>query len=328
MRIYLGSTGIAPERSANRDFERLAERSRARRHHLVDNPDDADVVLFTECHQFGDPITLARVQRSDDFRQYRGKCYVFDQRPRSYCSLPGLFTSVPSWALRPAFQVPWSYHMIARPQDVLGTERPSGPPDLLFSYVGSMRSHRCRRPIFELRHRRGVIEWAEGHVPWDTRQFEHEARRRHFADVTLRSSFVLCPRGRATSSFRFYETMAAGSVPVVISDDWVPPLGVDISEFAIRWPEGNLAGLVDYLERMEPCAAEMGARAKQVFDERFAPEVIFDAMGDALESLASTNPWDCFPQWGYLPDRRVGRHLLGRVRKRVHRAFPAARQYV
>ena len=44
-------------------------------------------------------------------------------------------------------------------------------------------------------------------------------RLRHFIDITSRSKFTLCPRGYGNTSFRMYEAMQLGSVPVYVSDD-------------------------------------------------------------------------------------------------------------
>lgn len=44
-------------------------------------------------------------------------------------------------------------------------------------------------------------------------------RLSHFIDITSRSKFTLCPRGYGNTSFRMYEAMQLGSVPVYVSDD-------------------------------------------------------------------------------------------------------------
>jgi len=45
-----------------------------------------------------------------------------------------------------------------------------------------------------------------------------------FWNITGRSEFVLCPRGYGSASFRLYEAMAAGAIPVYIWDEveWLP----------------------------------------------------------------------------------------------------------
>jgi hypothetical protein len=44
-------------------------------------------------------------------------------------------------------------------------------------------------------------------------------RLNHFIDIASRSKFTLCPRGYGNTSFRMYEAMQLGSVPVYVSDD-------------------------------------------------------------------------------------------------------------
>lgn len=314
MRIHLPSVGVPAERSAINGFRMLAEASRTARHQLVDSPDEADALLFTDCHLLGDPIFLGRVRATDEFKNHREKCFVFDERPRSYCSLPGLYTSVPWKSLHRSYQVPWSYHML---KDT-GYD-PGRQPDLLFSFVGTGRSHRCRDQLFDLAQPRALVKRVDGHLNWDPKAPGFDERRDDFAESLTRSAFVLCPRGRATSSIRFYETMAAGRVPVVLADDWIPPTGINLSEFAIVWPEANVDGLVAYLESQEHRAAEMGRRAREVYEQRFAVDVMWDNIGDALEALAATLPWRTFPRFGFPPDRRVVRHLAGSARKTVQR---------
>lgn len=316
MRLYLAPTGVDPSHLAINEFTQLAHESKFHRHELVEDPANADICLFVESHLFGDPIGVPQIWRSETFRSYREKCFIFDQRPRSYCSLPGLFTSVPRQFIRPVFQTPWSYHKIETPSEVLGVSVDAIPnADLLFSFVGSGRSHTSRPPLLELKHPRAVVERVEGHLNWAENEAGFAARRQRFAEILCRSSFVLCPRGRATSSFRFYEAMAAGRVPVVIADAWVPPKGTNLDEFAVVWPEGTTSGLVEHLERLEPEAAAMGARAREVYETRFARDVMFDNVVDALSDLDDTRPWERFPRWGYPPDRRVIRHLAGRARR-------------
>ena len=44
-----------------------------------------------------------------------------------------------------------------------------------------------------------------------------------FIDLTSRSVFSLCPRGYGKTSFRLYEAMQLGSIPVYVYDDpWIP----------------------------------------------------------------------------------------------------------
>ncbi len=57
-----------------------------------------------------------------------------------------------------------------------------------------------------------------------------------FIEIISRSIFTLCPRGYGTTSFRLYEAIALGSIPIYIWDDieWLPYKDrLDWKEFAI-----------------------------------------------------------------------------------------------
>jgi hypothetical protein len=150
---------------------------------------------------------------------------------------------------------------------------------------------------------------------------DFDARRRHFAEVVYRSKFVLCPRGHGTSSIRLFETLAAGRVPVIISDDWVAPDGPDWDAISLRWPEeASFAELLARLEELEPHAAEMGARGSFEFAEWFALPVLFDRVAEALADLAARRAAPQFPRHG-VRGRAYGRMLvaetIGKARHRM-----------
>jgi hypothetical protein len=79
-----------------------------------------------------------------------------------------------------------------------------------------------------------------------------KAKKRELEDMYLnnmkKSWAILCPRGMGSSSFRFYETMCMGRIPVHISDEYVFPFAdeIDYSRFCINIPEAavDVAGNV------------------------------------------------------------------------------------
>lgn len=310
MKIHLASIGVPEQHSTIPRLERLALLDRRREHELVADPEQADAIVFTECHLSGSGWSFSRIRDADEFRRFRDRCYVMDERDQPWLGLPGLYTSMPKPVFRPEYQCAWGYYFVSEPQERLPADfDATSEPDLLFSFVGSM-THRCREPLLKLRHPRAVVEEVQGFLFYESSSVDYEARRRRFAEILLRSKFVLCPRGHGTSSIRFFETLGAGRVPVVISDDWVPPFDLPYEEFCLFWPEGSTDGLVEALERLEPQAATMGAAARAVFDEYFAPGVIFDTFASTVAALHERRPWETFRRFGY-PDRYL-------VRRRAH----------
>lgn len=281
MLIHLASAGLPRERSCIPAFEQLAET--AERHHLTDSAEEADVVLFSEIHLLPRDPLLRSVRRTEAYRRHQSKVLVYDESDRPWCAFPGLYVSMPRRGFRVDLQIAWPYYTIGD-SPVLERNTRATEADLLFSFVGSP-SHRVRQAVYELRHPRAVVERVDGFTFYDPGSPRFEERRANFAELVHRSSFVLCPRGRGTSSIRTYETMAAGRVPVIIGDEWVAPTGLDWESFSIRCPEAQVRDLPAKLESLEADAATMGARARSEYETKLAPARMMDSIGDALEKL-------------------------------------------
>lgn len=112
------------------------------------------------------------------------------------------------------------------------------------------------------------------------------------------SRFVLCPRGKGTSSIRLYEALASGCVPVILSDQWVAPEGPAWESFSIRWPESDAAGLVATLEERDARWQEMGRAARAAYDQFFAPEVAFHRLIENCSELLGSDAARDFPSTG------------------------------
>jgi hypothetical protein len=110
------------------------------------------------------------------------------------------------------------------------------------------------------------------------RQINPRERReyyRRYAEATKASKFVLCPRGISVSSVRLFETMSMGRVPVVLSDDWMPPPGPRWEKFAVRVRESDWADVPRILEQREHEAVAMGELARAEWLDWFSEEAAF-----------------------------------------------------
>jgi hypothetical protein len=297
VKIFLASTGVPEDQSCIGAQRRLAGIDRFGVHAISDDPEAADIILFLECHLIHD-WRLRAILESPLVRRFREKCYVYDERDRPWCALPGIFVSMPRRHFRPEYQRAWGYYLIEEPFTRLGlAQAPAGEPDLLASLVAT-RTHRSRNALFGLAHERAVIEEVSGFVFFDPSSRGYREQRARFAELLYRSKFVLCPRGMGTSSIRLYETMAAGRVPVIIADDWVPPAGPEWGTFAIRWPENRAEDLIAHLEAIEHEAEPRGARARRAFLEFFAPDTAFHWIAETLGQIHENRPAEPFPEAG------------------------------
>lgn len=109
-------------------------------------------------------------------------------------------------------------------------------------------------------------------------------KRDRFRWLMERSVFALCPRGYGRTSFRLYEAMDFGAVPVYIYDDpWLPYSELDWSKLAICCPVGQLKNLYSWL-----CdslgSAESMREAAQRHRDIFTYQGIGEWMIDYLKS--------------------------------------------
>jgi hypothetical protein len=317
MNIYLAHVPEVPEeRNYVSAFRRqLNSQRHPRRFFGVDDPADADLILFTECHQLASDWRLQAISRSQLAHSYPDRVAVYNQRDRPWCSLPGVYVNMPKRSFRPRWQVAGSYWHIQDPAERVDAGF-VGEPRYLYSFVGGASSQRCRLDIFRLpRSSRSCVELVEDFA------FTNAARMRRFAEVLFESAFVLCPRGLGTSTYRLFEVLAAGRAPVIISDDWVAPNGPDWGSFSIRWPEARIPELPAALERRQSEAPAMGLTRQM----------------SELASLLDRSTRSEFPVSGFRDAeflRTAGAELLGsarstlaksRVAKSAYRAIRARR---
>lgn len=273
-----------------RAFTSLAAQDKVGVHEITESAELADAILFTQCHMLPTDWRLATIRDHPLTRQYRDKVMVYDERDRPWCAFPGVYVSMPRRLISQPYQRAWGYFTVPRTSA-------EGEPDLLFSFVAS-DSAGCRRPLFALKHSNAIVEKARRFTFYDQTSPNYGAQRARFQSILGRSRFVLCPRGRGTSSIRLYETLAAGRVPVIIADDWTPPLGPDWEAFSIRWPENQTRGLVTMLEERDHDWPQMSAEARRAYDRYFSAEVSFHNIAGLCDDLLRSGPVSAFPSRG------------------------------
>jgi hypothetical protein len=144
---------------------------------------------------------------------------------------------------------------------------------LLASFVGS-NTHPIRQKMFDIcKNNEKIFIYLKG---WSPVVNENEFNL--FTKVTLNSVFTLAPRGYGKSSFRLYEAMQLGSIPVYISDDPYLPWNDELNwnEFCVLIPEKNIENLIDILMSYSAEQIEiMRNKMKQVWETHFSLEGMY-----------------------------------------------------
>jgi hypothetical protein len=112
--------------------------------------------------------------------------------------------------------------------------------DILCSFVGSM-THPIRHKIYNLFKNNNNFLFSI--KSWNPLISENEFK--NFIEITKKSKFSLAPRGNIRSSFRFYEILQLGSIPVYVSDQFFTPFDdeIDWNDFCILIKENDIDNL-------------------------------------------------------------------------------------
>lgn len=287
----------------------VARADRFGEHDLVTDADEADLIIIVDPHQHpGDP-GLRAIRHHPLVRAFPSKVFVYDERDVPRDSLPGIYVAMPRRRFDERRQRAFGYYTLQNDTRTVVNEQ----PDLLFSFQGR-RVGAVRASVLALSHSRAIVEDTSEHDFFATRQ-GLDAARRSYRDLMGRSKFVLCPRGAGASSLRLFETLACGRVPVVLSDAWQPPKGVDWRSCSVCVPEREAHTVAERLEALEPLWPEMSAAAKQTYEEWFAPEVWFHRAVEHCRELQEAGARGTTRQW-LSPEvwRDHARHWKGTLR--------------
>jgi Exostosin family len=140
------------------------------------------------------------------------------------------------------------------------------------------------------------------------------------------TKFILCPRGYGVGSVRLFESMKAGRVPVIISDRYVLPEGVDWSGCSVRIRERDIDKIPKILESKLDNWPLLARNARASWEAIFSNDHFFKYLTNNLEEMISHLPRITLGyQFKYaaalgvqLADHHY-RPLLGHVRRLVKR---------
>jgi hypothetical protein len=244
-------------------------------HTLVNDPDEADLIVFAELGAEG--LFSEWVRHHPWVRKYREKTFIFDVGDFTLPFLPGLYASLRKGYHSSGRTRTGYYLRLDENPHVEFRPHPSEYKHLA-CFVGSLINHPVRAQLKRIASERLIVE--------DTSDFAQrmlymspEEKERDFwpryADTMAASAFALCPRGRGPGSIRLFEAMRMGRCPVIISDEWVYPHRVDWSSCSITVSEADVPKLAEILERNLHRAKELGLAARSEWEKYYSPAVRF-----------------------------------------------------
>lgn len=124
--------------------------------------------------------------------------------------------------------------------------------DIWYSFVGAGQTHPVRQALRGLPARRdAIVELRERWHFGEEDPRVRELHRRRYVGVLSRSRYSLCPRGTGVSTLRFWESLRAGAIPVLISDAMRLPEPFDWERAIVRVPETDVRRVVERLAAID-----------------------------------------------------------------------------
>jgi Exostosin family len=228
---------------------------------ITDQAEEADLILFVDSYT----DTRYRFIRHHPLTARQPhKCFLYSQSDNPIHVLPGVYSNLFRRHHRPGWSDSFCYVDTYKSNPYLAKARElCSERLLLFSFLGR-NSHPVRQKLFACRFDRAdvIIEQTARYNHWALDERAEQFQRR-YAEVSASSKFIVCPRGTGVSSIRLFEAMELGCVPVIVSDDWVPPSGPRWEDFSIRVPERNLHQLEAIIVERETDWEAMATLARQ-----------------------------------------------------------------
>jgi hypothetical protein len=296
MKVYLGAVRETEQVGILKDHAAFSKK-----HEIVSSAAAADLILLLGAAA-RDPMQLLHYE---PYKTFPDRCAMYTEDDDYLPLLPTVHTNARS-GLHTRIGRVFNYAHIGRNgqhRNRFLDETPSAAPigtvaqkRYLFTFLGGSTSV-LRKRLFNLRFDRSdvLIENTSDYWHWDNSQADREARQRRYVETLAASHFVLCPRGAGAGSSRFFEVMAAGVAPVLLSDAYELTPGPAWDKFLVRVPERAIAKLPKILEDYLESAAERGRLARQAFEEYFAIECEFDRLVElAALSLRHGGPPEAY----------------------------------
>jgi len=279
MKILL--TSAYSEQSCLRRLRALAVMDVNGEHTLTTDANVADAILFVENTQFDD-LRFRAVLDHPLVAAYPDKVFMYNEMDKAWPVLPGLYCSLGTNLVDPGNTIAFPY-LAAKNKDIQDIYSSNVETRWLYSFVGSS-SHPIRRQMLTLTGRSAKIVDTSAFCVWNPDQETAGTMQNIYSRTMAASKFVLCPRGIGPSSLRLYETIEAGRVPVIVSDDWDEPPQINW-DFAVRVPESDIASIPDLLAGLEPQWQERAQAARDAWAKAYSPEQIFNTAATDLQKL-------------------------------------------
>jgi hypothetical protein len=247
---------------------------------FTDEPSSADRIVFIDLHQAHHLNVKQTIRTHPLYPDNRSKILVWNETDRPLFTVRGLYVNVPQTLEQESTVTPIPYLFVPADSLFHGTNFSMNGRFMKCTYRGS-NTHKCRRQLSTINQ--------PGYSIIDSTSSNSVHKSDYLTELD-HSVHALCPRGHGLTSFRLYEAMARGCLPVTIADGWVPPKGIAWDRFCTFVNQSDINTIPNFLSYSD---SELSSRQEWLlkeFNSYLAPDV---RMNYFLQQISSVPYGDC-----------------------------------
>lgn len=168
---------------------------------------------------------------------------------------------------------------------------PALTKDIYCSFVGSEWTNPIRKKMFDLLQDKSGFTMIKRTGTWhflNNNKDEVEREKKEFQDILSRSKFSLCPRGVGANTFRFWESLQAGAIPILISDNLNLPDGVDWANTIVHINESEISSIPHTLKQINSSKeATMKTNCLKAFKQFSGKNFVSPIINHYIKSIAT-----------------------------------------
>jgi len=165
----------------------------------------------------------------------------------------------------------------------------SGKRDLLFSFCGETIKEGWPEGFVRSPSMKSAWDFLRSEnsgtaVIGNIRELQARFGGNPFYDLPKRSLFTLCPRGISCWSFRVFEAILSGSIPIILSDSYMKPFPdlIPWDLFSITVPENSLADAAKIVKALTPEVVQSLTKNLARYQKMFTAPGLFSLVGKTL----------------------------------------------
>jgi hypothetical protein len=299
MRVFLTSAVCKADKNEDQEARLLWLWEQSdHRHDVVSDPASADFILISNIAGEG---WFQDMRNHPVINRYPWKSFAISDSDRPMPLLRGIYTSGGKRLWFSSRYRTGAYNLYSQDQRNPKIEGHPGdaynhPKKYLFSFAGrDSASVRIKLFTLPFNEKAPIINTTSKFSAFGPGLEDQEPWGKNYAEMMEESKYALCPRGVGAASMRLFEAMQMGVAPIILSDDWILPMGPDWEKCALIIPERDADRVYEIAAAHESQYKELGMNAKEAYERYFADHSYFnylvDQMTDLTESQIIPESW-------------------------------------